>query len=261
MSGKSRLICLLVCVCFFASCKKKGTDNTDVLFVNRLTDVVTVDVYSNMEDYKNSSNLFLRKTVPASDKIIVPGSTFEAGKTYYMDWYTDDYYHNNWFNDMYNDQDAAYVVIKPVAGDNTYFLQDWYEGKARQVYLDKTASSTTWQAVDCFLFSENLGFLSKWGELDEHDKYKKMVINKDFTAVYEYKDAQGNIDRMVTPFKVHHTKEAYIEFFGSDNKILGNMTSGRLPSGQAPDYMSSATDTVLALLPGKLDYYFLMVKK
>lgn len=253
--------CLIVCL-LFSGCRKDGKDKTEVTFVNRINQVVTLNIYSSLEDYKNSTNAYIRQTIPASDKLIIGGNTLKSGQTYFMDWYTDNYTHNNWFNDRYNDNnlDKDYVVIQPVPGNNTYYTDELFKGDARLVYLENTKSQTSWRAVNYYAESAQ-GFESKWDNLPEYQKYKKVVVRKDFIAEYEYKDSVGNIQKMLLPFKVHHIDVAYIELYDDlTNKVLGQMTSGRLPGSGNSDYKSSSKDSVLALLPG-LDYKFLMVRE
>jgi hypothetical protein len=243
-----------------AACSKDPKDNTEVTIANRIDDVVTVDIYGSAEDYKNSSNLVLRKTIEAGDKLILPGTTFPSGKAYYMDWYTDGYLHNNWFNDAYNSTNKEYVVINPKVGSNTYYTDVSFKSKARRAYLNNTQAGTTWHAIGAYLYSQATGYLDTWGELNANERYHRITISKDFKAMYEYRDASGIAQTITLPFKVHHSDEAYLEFFDAQNKSIGEMLSGQLPTGVAPNYEASTLDTVMALLPGT-DYSFMMVKE
>ncbi|RYD55800.1 MAG: hypothetical protein EOP56_14650 [Sphingobacteriales bacterium] len=246
-----------------SACGKDGADDTEVTFVNRIGEPVTLNVYGSIDDYKNNSNVYLTQTIAASDKIIVGEGKLKPGQTYFMDWYTENYTINNWFNERFNDANAErdYAQIKPTPGNSTYFTDPLYKGLARGVYLENTKSQTEWNAVDYYAESAALGFESKWSTLPEYKKYKKIIVRKDFIAEYEYKDSLGSIQKALLPFKVHHADDAYIEFFDDiTGRSLGQMTSGRLPSGTRPDYRSLSRDSVLALLPD-LDFKFLMVKQ
>lgn len=257
-----RMVSLGLALCLLATACRKGTkDDTEVTFVNRISRDVTVDIYGSQEDYKNNSNRILRRTLSASGKIGEPGTTFTAGKTYYMDWYTDDYAYNNWYNDLYNTQGKSYVQISPKVGGNTYYTEDAYMSNARKVFIDNTQSSTSWHAVNYYAYSGTTGYESKWNTLSENEQYRRITIYKDFTAKYEYRDEQGGLHSMNINFAVQPSKNGYIEFHDEKGVVLGQMESGRLPTGNAPEYTSVATDTVMALLPGGLENQFMMVKE
>ena len=241
-----------------AACKKDDKDYSDVTFVNNVSKEVTLDIYDAADKYASSTGVFLRKTLQPGEKAILPGNTFAKNQTYYMDWYTDDYYYTNWFNDNYSVGNTQ-VAIKPVTGNNTYYVNPQFQGNSRIVFMNKTGTSSTWRAVGAYAEYQG-GYVPHWTDLDANGQYREVIVNKDFIAKYNYKDNSGNVITEDLAFKVHNSKDAYIEFMTADNKSLGSMIAGRLATSSKPNYTSTATDSVMAYLPNS-DYYFLMVRQ
>ena len=250
---------LIAAILLLGSCKKKDEVTTDVTFTNRIAKDVVLTIYPSFDDYSNGTNPTLRRVVPASDKTILPASTFSPGKTYYMDWHTDNFYTNNWFNDLFP-QPGTQIAIRPVAGNNTYYFDPAFAGSSRTTFLANDDKMSKWYAVDAYLYSVSTGYLSQWNTLTDFQKYRQVTVHKNFTADYTYKTSVGSITTDVLNFKVHPSADAFIEFMKTADSSTGSMMSGKLPTGIPPDYKSSAKDTIMALLPNS-DYYFIMVRE
>lgn len=253
-----KVIAALFCTTVLLGCKKKTTDNTDITIVNRVDKSVTVSIYPTMDDYNNATNVVVRKVIAASSNEVIPGNTLVAGKTYYMDWHTDNYYQTNWFNDKYP-QSGAQVAITPVPGNNTYYTEPSFSGNARTIFLAKSATSTKWHAVNAYMYSQSTGYVSFWNNLSANERTHEITIHKNFIADYSHKNSSGASVTDYLPFKVMRTDDAFIEFRASGDSSLGQMVSGTLPTGMPPSYKSNSKDTVMALLPNS-DYYFMMVR-
>lgn len=253
-------LCLSLCIAFaFSSCRKDGKDLGEVTFTNQLSKQVTLDIYPSLKDYGNGSNRTIQLVIDGNSKKVLPGKTFLAGQKYYMDWYTADHIFSNWFNDMFKD-DISYVAFEPTEGNNSYYMSPTFEGRKKLVFLDTTATATSWKAVDIVVYSASTGYVSVWNQTPKAGQERSIVIRKDFTATHDYKDDFGTARTEELKFKVHETKQAYIEFMDANRKSLGSMISDRLPSGTPPDYYSSTTDTVMALLPHS-EYTYIMVRQ
>ena len=252
-------ICIICSILLVApGCKKDGKDLTDVTFTNQIGETVTLDIYPTLGDYGNNTNSTLRRTILPYESIVLPGSTFKAGQSYYMDWYTKDHYYSNWYNDKFPN-DISYVVIEPVEANNTYYMTPTFLGTKQAVFLDTFETKTHWKAVDVFQYSASTGYVSVWDLTSANDQYKEITINKNFTASFTYKNEYGQLKNEMLDFKVHESKDAYIEFMDASGSSLGSMLAGRLPTGTPPDYRSEAVDSVLALLPYS-EVYYLMVR-
>jgi hypothetical protein len=240
-------------------CKKDGKDLSEVTFANQVSKQVMVDIYPTLKDYANNTNRTARLMIDGNSKKTLPGSTFLPGQNYYMDWYTADQSFSNWFNDKFKD-DIGYVTIEPTEGNNTYYMTPTFEGRKKIVFLDTTQTFTEWKPVDIVVYSASTGYVSVWNQTPQAWKDRSVTIRKDFTATHDYKDEFGTAHTEELAFKVHETKEAYIEFMDDTRKSLGYMMSGRLPSGTPPEYTATTADTVMALLPHS-EYTYIMVRQ
>lgn len=258
MSRSRSVLLILLSVMLAYGCKKKD-DNTDVTFVNRTGEDITLDIYSSFDDYALNANLHSRKVVKANENLIMPGNSFSSGRTYYMDWYSENYYRNNWLNDNYSNGNNR-VAFLPESGNNTYYFEDSYQGKSRTAFLSNNKSATSWIAVGAYLYHSSTGYSNQWPGLNDNERFRKITVNKNFTANYQFKDNSGAEQSQTISFLVQQSVVPYIEFKAEDGRILGNMTGGKLPTASPPDYESTSTDTVTALFPNS-DYIFLMVKQ
>ncbi|MBL7682341.1 MAG: hypothetical protein JNK00_03185 [Flavipsychrobacter sp.] len=252
------MLALLGTTLLLGSCRKKGDGNTEVTFNNRLNKDVVLTVYPTMDDYANVTNPVLRTVIRAGEIAQYPGSTFAAGKTYYMDWHSDNFYQSNWFNDNYP-QEGAQVAIKPVTGNNSYYTEPALTGNSRIVYLSNNGTFSKWRAINAYMFSTNTGYVSFWSSLTDAQKIREVTVRKNFIAEYTYRNAAGTLTTDNLPFKVMRSEEAFIQFMGQNDSLLGSMISGKLPTAPPPTYNSNTKDTVLALFPNS-DYYFMMVR-
>jgi len=251
------LTLLLLCGLLVAACHKKD-DHTDVTFVNQVNKIITLDIYSSAADYNSASNRLMRKVLQPNEKVILTKDELEPGHTYYADWYDDDHYYNNWFNELYLPQDA-FTAFKPVPGANTYYLKNSLKGKAAITFLNND-TATQWKAVDVFIGNHNLGYTSIWSQLQDFEKYKLVTVHRNFIADYSYKSATGSIITQQYSINVHSAEDPYIELMNNINTSEGYLQGGFLPTSTKPDYTSTSTDTVMALLP-ESDYSFMMVRQ
>lgn len=239
-------------------CKKKGNDNSEVTFVNRVSQSVTIDIYRSFSDYANHNNVFLRKIMDANEVAFLPGNTFTTGATYYIDWYSNDYYQTNWYNEKYETDDV--YTFRPVPGDNSFYTNNHYRSNARRSFLNITGTSSKWVAVDAYLYSSSTGYVSQWAGMTAAEQFREVTVNKAFQAVYDYRDNNGTLQQSNYEFLVHPSSDQYIELLDANGTSVGNLTGGRLPTSTQPDYASTSLDTVLALLPGN-DYTYMMVRQ
>ncbi len=256
---RNTLIVAIVALASLATgCKKKGNDNSEVTFVNRATEKITLDIYRTYSDYANNNNVFLRKVMEPSEVAFLPGNTFSDGAQYYIDWYSEDYYRTNWFNEKYEDKDV--ISFSPRPGDNTFYTDNYYRGHARRCFLSSSGTASKWKAVNAYLYSQSTGYVSQWATMTSAEQFREITVNKAFEAVYDYRDANGTLQQANYEFIVHPSTDPYIELMDANGISAGNLTGGRLPTSTQPDYKSSSLDTVLALLPGN-DYTYMMVKQ
>lgn len=253
----SAVLLLMIFATAWQGCKKEK-DNEAVTIVNRLDKTVTFDLYDSEADYATNSNLLKRTVIAAGENAILPSNIFEDGGTFYMDWYTEDYYHNNWYNDDYP-VTGQRVRISPKVGANTYYLEPGYKGNGRTAFLNGAGTQTSWIAIGAYLYSHSTGYSDRWNLIPVNERYRQIVVNKDFTAQYARRNEAGTIVNQDLEFMVQQSEVPYIEFKAS-GLAAGSMTGGKLPTGTPPVYSSNAVDTVLALFPDS-DMFFMMVRQ
>lgn len=259
--GLSAAMILLVALLSLQACKKKKFEREKITIVNQLGVGAMVEIYSNEADYANATNPIASKYIPADEVYEIDGGTFTEGNTYYMDWYSDDYYYSNWYNDDFPISGKQRVRISPSAsGARVYYMEQNQKGFNRSAFLKGNSNKTNWIAVDAYLYSASTGYLSQWSNLTQAERYRTITINKDFTANYNRRGANGNPIAKDLEFIVHEANVPYIEFISMQGLTAGSMTGGELPTAPPPDYKSSSLDTVMALFPDN-DVYFMMVRQ
>jgi hypothetical protein len=257
----SRALNLLLCGAMLAAAGcKKDNDHTDVTFVNRVNDVITLDIYGSQQNYFDGTGRLMRKVLKYNEKIVLSKDELPSNITYFADWYNDNHYYNNWFNDA-TLPDKAFVSFKPTPGNNTYYLEPTLKGKAAQILLNGDSVLTRWKAVNAYIGTSQAGYTSVWDGLTDNEKVRDVTVRKNFTALYSYINSTGVPTTETLSFKVHNFEEAYIEFMDANNASIGQMLSGYLPTSTAPQYVSTSTDTIMAEFPHAGDYFYMMVKQ
>lgn len=155
ISGMYRIILPMLLLLSIAACKKdpetKDIPLQDFTFSNRLTESVTVDIYSKTDDYNNAANPMMTFKIDAQGKHTIPGSSFTKGQEYYTDWYTDGYTVSNW---PYNAEHSRYspelnhMTIMP-SKNSSYIIYDYpAEQVLRKALINNNGTQTTWQTLN-----------------------------------------------------------------------------------------------------------------
>lgn len=248
------------------ACNKNtvGTSPDEINFVNSSEKPVTVDIYSSLSDYGSNTNLLQRLIINGNANEKVSRDILKTGNAYYIDWYNDDYTITNWYNDDYP-QGAERVRFEPSAESKQYDIDKNFVGYHRVAFLNGNNTQTEWVATGAYLYSSSTGYVDKWNELSSNDRFKRIIIKKDFTANYTYRDSMGSEKTMPLNFMVQYTESGFVDDvpyieFKSGNNSIGNMIGGKLPTSTPPDYKSNSTDTVMAVFPDS-DYQYLMIKQ
>lgn len=238
---------------------KKSFDDKAVTIVNQLDVPVTFDLYETAEDYNANGNVLKREVIAGGQKLVIPGNMFSDGHTYYMDWYSEDYYYTNWFNDNYPLGTETKVRISPKVGANTYYLKPDSKNRNRISFLKGDRYQTVWTAVGAYLYSGSTGYIDQWQSIGADARYRQIVVNKDFSLQYTRKNDAGVNVTDGMEFMVHQSEVPYIEFKPKDGGT-GSMVGGKNPMAAPPAYQSYALDTVMAQFPDH-DCYFMMVRQ
>src|ERR1043165_6084841 len=90
----SRYRLALLCIVMIAGCNKPpGLQTVSIYSYTNTTPVhLSFDVYANQDDYYHSVNKLARYSLAPCATIQIP---FEVSRTYWIDWYSDDYSYSN----------------------------------------------------------------------------------------------------------------------------------------------------------------------
>lgn len=246
------LSALLVYFTLLTGCKKDTV--RDYSITNNINKVVTLDIYTSAVDYANNSNLVMRKTLQPNETTTLAASTFKSGSTYYMDYYTDDFGYNNWFN-LNFPADGTTPVFHPSSSNTAFYVKPDYHNANRAAFLNGNQTSTTWVAIGAYL-EDNNGYVDEWASLGSNGQYRQLTIRKDFNAIYSYKDASGNTQADTLSFLVHNANVPYLEFINGAGVNQGSMIGSQFPDKPS----GTSTDSMMVLLPNS-EMYFLMVRQ
>jgi hypothetical protein len=251
---------IILCLAFFG-CNK---DNKNLLnpvpapvrppgyrnyvIANNLATTIRVNIYKKIADYNTNSNLFATCHLPPGSVYKIAFSSLDTTATYYVDWFSDDYLSTNWLTFA-----GAPSTMTPRSNDTLFqALTPLHTGMYRPVVLSGYTSQTTWKAYDAYDYS----YVNIWGALTANSQYRTLVLNKNMTAVYNYKDASGNVKTEDYTFSFNYPGGLYIHgsFSPSGSSIDSfDNRSGLIASGPLP-----ARDTIVLKCA---DGLFMMAKQ
>lgn len=231
----------LIAILFVAACSKKDDDGgsttstketyVNVSFNNDLNREYHIDVYLTKDDYKNSRNADLSITLKPNESY---KTTFRNHDTiHYVDVYSDDYTAGNWGQvtprvvPLKTTDDPLFinfnykVPIFPTEKEFQVNLSDNFNPTAkwmREVMIDGNKPEVVWKAI----------WSNDWSTRTEEQKYHKLTLAKDLSAVYERKEG-GEIKQYTGTYYTDislqedlskaNTMPMYINDFG--NKLTG----------------------------------------
>lgn len=241
-----------------AACRKKDKE-AEYNFTNHLpVATATVDIYSSKYDYDQQQNALYSFVVDANSTYRMALGSLKEGQTYYIDWYTADYEYNNWVMDKYTGRNA-YVAYKAGPANYVYTLDAFYKGPARNTFLSGNDTATRWKAVGAYTYTEAAGYTSMWVGLTPDQQLKEITVRKDGVMSYTFRHNSQTVTENYE-FTVVVSKRASIETEEFSNGTSYSMFGGKLPTGQAPEYSSASTDTVMAIIDNT-GYEYMMVKQ
>ncbi|RYD57554.1 MAG: hypothetical protein EOP56_07175 [Sphingobacteriales bacterium] len=191
------------------SCGKKNKLKGPYTFENNTGETINLRMYKTLDDYANS-------TSPALAVRMAPGDAYkwdytdademlQQDKTFYMDWYTDDYKMTNWtwFRSI-----SQVSLLKPPYsqftrqryGSKIHVITPDFHSGMRSVLIKGNMKELTWTAVGAVNLRT---FKSVWDTLSMDSKYCELVIRKDLTANVNLNNSTINL--------------AEIPFYGDSN--------------------------------------------
>lgn len=174
-----------------ASCEKSDPDRPrrDVTFTNTTPKKMNVDIYGSLDDYNTNNNPVVKTQVPANGEAVVPG--LEEGHAYLVDWYSDGYTYNNWWQPgTRNRSDMANILIP--SSSKTSFKIEYNpidSDASRIILLNGDQYSSHWIAVNAY----NVNGKNIWDSLGANARYRELTVRKDFSVTYKTKNTSGNM--------------------------------------------------------------------
>lgn len=174
-------VLLMLCT---ASCGKKNKLKGPYTFENNTGETINLRMYKTLDDYANSTN-------PTLAVRMAPGDTYkwnytdgdemlQQDKTFYMDWYTDDYRMSNWGrfydpNPSHLVEDPPYVFTRKRYGSNICVLLPYDTTYWRQTVIRGNENEVLWKAIDA---RDRKRDTSIWKTLTNDERDCELLIRK-----------------------------------------------------------------------------------
>lgn len=175
------------------SCKKspiQTAPETNFAFVNTLNESVNVVIYKTPNDYNNNTNVLMQGVAAANGTYVA--EKLKVDTTYYVDWYTNDFSYNNWYNQSGSIDSYLTTVFMPnISGGSMQLKQSYGPDLSRLVCLDGNGTQSTWMATGAFQGSAL--DTNYWYTLPPNKQYINIVFKKNFSVLFSFKDGNGNI--------------------------------------------------------------------
>lgn len=183
------LLYLLLLQLLLSGCSKPKTiaqtetsTERSTTFPNKTDKRIHLFVYTSIEDYTNSTN-------PLITTDIEPGSNYKLlmndMRTYYVDWYADEYAYTNWSGVFFQKTFSLSHIILPDKTPDTFAMTKSSElyRNARLFALNGNQPQTVWRAASAFKPVPG-NKVSIWNDLSADDKARSFILKKDMTASY-----------------------------------------------------------------------------
>lgn len=135
---------LIIVLIVIAGCKKKEQPIV-FKFWNDLKQPINVKLYATRQDYFTQTSPVESFRINAKDSFKIVKSTIE-GKANYIDWYTDNFYHNNIYHGAHESGQAPPIFYNTNSWSNEYIPP--YGSLARIVCLGGAGTQNTWKTLD-----------------------------------------------------------------------------------------------------------------
>jgi len=198
-----RLTFSLFILFFCLGCRKSDTGpyTQSFTFTNNTGRTIILDLYKTKSDYNNNKKLVQRLTIQNEANASM---NLEPWKTYYIDWYSDDFALTNWQNNKLNG--IAIPELKFEADttntDIIIAMPTDYEPLTynRRLLLNGNKIKQLWKAV---AFYKEGTIENIWSNLPEYLKYFQINVEKASYATMTYKDSVNNLQSYRAGIKVY----------------------------------------------------------
>jgi len=255
MSSRLSLIFILIVTsAFIASCGKPKDNKFNVQFENLTDKGVNIIVYASQSDYNNDHSPLFKGHAAVRGYYTLSLDNFTKGKTYWVDWYSDDTLYSNWYW-------ARITVVDTFSPsqDNYEFKIDHFQASdnSRLIWMNGFNHQTTWKAVDAYT---NTGgsYNSVWSTLGAAQQNVQLTVNKDYSAKLS-SGVFGDTALSYTAY-LDMTVSPYVNRLSLNN--ADNSTFASIISNWSTSSLSFNGDrTVMLAYINSLGYYFAMVRQ
>ncbi|MGX5816670.1 hypothetical protein ACWKWU_00650 [Chitinophaga lutea] len=229
---------------FLAACSKdKGPARIDTSFrlIGDNGDLpITLKIYGSKADYESGTNVLwtLHSTAANKGQLDLTTDKVEKDKTYFVEWYSDDFRWHNWRNSF-----ATEYVLNKTGSSQAISFGAGVVDSTRLWFLDGDKTQTAWTSVDML---DETG-ASIWNTTPENTRYLKIIFRRDGTGEAITKDYAGkeisfpyvmsesNVmmrkDNPAVPVGLYYLPAAYTDIRerGTEVLFVPNVTSGLMP--------------------------------
>lgn len=266
---------VIAIIALLSSCKKDDNDN-DVNRIKTAEPKVLPGYFENKTQKKVYINFITYKeadygngyliAVTEKQIVVAPMQTvylnkgeLTEGKTYDIDWYTEDYMQTNWGQSS-NGRDTKF---KYIFNSQDTFKMDARPNLRRLVCCSGNGMVTVWHAVDAFRNGKSV-----WNELTDNERKVVLRINwnyslrdSSFNTTSDYFSGHGS------SFVMKETDNLHI-FIDGRSTVRTHLAPLEFPSAQSTDtvfynnvFIFEASGKPLPNYQAGEDLYYMMVKK
>ena len=255
MNNRLSLVLILIVSCaFILSCGKPKDNKFNVQFENLTDKGINVIVYGSQSDYNNDNNPLFTGHAAVRGYYTLSLNNFTNGKTYWIDWYSDDTLYSNWYW-------ARVTVVDTFSPsqDNYEFKIDHFQASdnSRLIWMNGLNHQTVWKAVDAY---SNVGgsYHSVWSSLSANQKNLQLTLNKDYSA----KLSSGVLGDSALSYTAYFDMTvspnvSTLTLNNSDNTVFGNVTS----NWSTTTLSNNGDRTVMLAYISSLGYYFALARQ
>lgn len=208
---------------FCLGCRKSdsGPYTQAFIFTNTTGRTIILDLYKTKSDYNNNKKLVQRLTIQNEANASL---NLEPWKTYYIDWYSDDFALSNWQNNKLNGIATPELKFEAdtAATNINIALPEGFDPVTynRRLLLNGNKIEQLWKAVAFYKegTSENI-----WSILPDYLKYFQINVEKTFYASMNYKDSVNKLLSYRAGIKVY--VNSFVMQFNNANYLKAQITA------------------------------------
>ena len=244
------LTLLAASIALYSCHKSSGTNGYNYNFENLSDKPININIYSSLADYNNGTNIYISGKASVRGYLSIPIQKFTTGKTYYIDYYSDDYTYTNWYWTNVTLRNAFVVTDS----DYEFIINAMqFSDPSRSIWLNGAGPQTTWNAVNAYNYSANT-YTSIWSQLTPAQQNLQIIIRKDFTATIIDTVSDTTIAYRANYDSIKHVSN--ITLLNRDKSTFGTITSNFSPGSLS---FNGTNDTMMAYFNNI--GYFAMVRQ